>query len=82
MNWRVKKFQQGGQVEPQQQDPMMQLIQIAQQAIQEKNADLAFQVCQTLVELAQGGGQPQEQPQGGEGEQPVFAKGGRLLRRY
>lgn len=63
---------QGGQ------DPLMQLAQIAAQALQTKNCDAAMQVCQAFVQLlqhAQGGGAAQP-----EGE-PVYRRGGTLVRR-
>ena len=61
-------------------DPMMQLIQVAAQALQEQNCEAAMAVCQALVQLAQGGAggpAPEEAP----AEEPTFAKrGGRLMR--
>jgi len=79
--------QQGGQ------DPVMQLAQLAQQALQSQDCQAALAVCQgfmSLVQSAQGGGgaSPADgsggapagagAPQGG---QPVYRKGGRLVRR-
>lgn len=60
------------------QDPMMMLGEAAAQALQSQDCQIAMQVCQGLVALIQqmGGGAPQE-PQG----EPVFKKGGVLLRR-
>lgn len=92
----VKKFQQGGQMPAEEpmapeggapeaapadagaQDPMMMLFEAAAQALQAQDCQIAMQVCQGLLELAQqmSGGAPQE-PQG----EPVFRKGGVLLRR-
>lgn len=93
----VKKFQQGGEMAPAEQpmapeaapakevpaegggqDPMMMLGEAAAQALQSQDCQIAMQVCQGLVALIQqmGGGAPQE-PQG----EPVFKKGGVLLRR-
>lgn len=85
---KVKKLQQGGPVEapapaqpaPAPQDPMEQLIMAAVQALETQDPNLAMQVCQMLVELAQGG---PAQPEVGAAPagQAVFAKGGKLLRR-
>lgn len=92
----VKKFQQGGSMPAEEpmapeggapeaapadtggQDPMMMLAEAAAQALQAQDCQIAMQVCQGLMALVQqmGGGAPQE-PQG----EPVFKKGGVLLRR-
>lgn len=92
----VKKFQQGGEIPAEApmapeggapeaapadgagQDPMMMLAEAAAQALQAQDCQIAMQVCQGLMALVQqmGGGAPQE-PQG----EPVFRKGGVLLRR-
>lgn len=88
---RIKRFQEGGPMEapmeegapmegapaPEQggEDPMMQVLQIAQQALQEQNCEAAMAVCQALLQLAQGGGQ--EAP----AEEPTYARrGARLVR--
>ena len=66
-------------------DPMAMLIQGAQQAVQAQDCQIAMQVCQMLLELA-GGGAPAEAapaeaaPAPAEGE-PVYRRGGRLVRR-
>ena len=66
-------------------DPMAMLMQGAQQAVQAQDCQIAMQVCQMLLELA-GGGAPAEAapaeaaPAPAEGE-PVYRRGGRLLRR-
>lgn len=88
----LKKYQAGGEMPAQEapveggapaegtpapeggQDPMMQLIQAAAQALQSQDCQLAMQICQALVQMAQGGA-PEE-----TGE-PVYRKGGQLLRR-
>lgn len=88
-----KKFQAGGPMPagasapaPQGgEDPMAMLIQGAQQALQAQDCQIAMQVCQMLLELAGGGvpaeGAPAEAaPAPAEGE-PVYRRGGRLLRR-
>ena len=86
----IKKHQMGGQMAPENaapenpevapeqnvQDPLMQLAQMAAQALQSQDCNMAMQICQALVEIAQQAAAPQEAP----GE-PVFAKGGKLLRR-
>lgn len=87
---KVKKFQEGGAMEQapveqtapeeaaaQQQDPLMMLAEASMQALQNQDCQMAMQVCQALVQMlqqAQGGGTP------AQGE-PVFRKGGVLLRR-
>ena len=86
-----QKFQAGGPM-PEQggapqggEDPMMVLMQGAQQALQSQDCQIAMQVGQMLLELAGGGapqgGAPQEAaPAPAEGE-PVYRRGGRLVRR-
>ena len=85
----IKKHQMGGQMAPENaapenpevapeqnvQDPLMQLAQMAAQALQSQDCNMAMQICQALVEIAQ-----QSAPEEAPGE-PVFAKGGKLLRR-
>ena len=79
---KVRKNQQGGQIPAQpaqggqpEQDPMMIILQGAEQALQSKNCEQALQVCGALLEIAQGA--QQEQPQG----EPVYKKGGKLVKR-
>lgn len=59
-----------------QQDPIMQLAQLAVQALQNQDCNAAMQVCQVFVQMLQQN-QPQGQPQG----EPVFRKGGILVKR-
>lgn len=83
---KIKKFQEGGVVAPEQempqeapeqapaeaQDPMQQILQVAAQAVQTQNCEAAMAVCQALMQLAQGSAEqaPQE---------PTFAKRGAKL---
>ncbi len=89
-----RKFQAGGPMPagagapaPQGgEDPMMMLVQGAQQAVQAQDCEVAMQVCQMLLELAGAGAPapeaaaPEAAPAPAEGE-PVYRRGGRLLRR-
>lgn len=83
------KFQEGGPMPgaPAEQgggNPMDQLMQGAQQAVESGDCNIAMQVCQMLLQLAGGGGAPapeaEEAPVPAEGE-PVYRAGGRLVRR-
>ena len=88
-----RKFQEGGAMPagapaaaPQGgEDPMAMLMQGAEQAVSAQDCEIAMQVCQMLLELA-GGGAPAEAapaeaaPAPAEGE-PVYRRGGKLLRR-
>lgn len=59
-------------------DPLMEIAQMAMQALQSQDCQAAMQVCDAFVQLvqqAQGGGAPAEQ-----GE-PVYRKGGILVNR-
>lgn len=60
------------------QDPIMMLAQMSAQALQNQDCQIALQVCQVFLEIVNQmqGGAPQE-PQG----QPVFKRGGQLVRR-
>lgn len=87
MKVNIKKFQEGGAMAPQaapaqdpaaaQQDPMMQLAQMAAQALQSQDCNMAMQVCQILMQALQQGPAPaEEQP-----AEPVYRRGGTLVRR-
>ena len=67
-----------GPEEAPQEDPMMQILQVAAQAVQTQNCEAAMAVCQALIQIAQGAGgpAPAEAPQ-----EPTFARAGaRLVR--
>ena len=90
----ISKFQEGGAMPPQGgapapqggEDPMAMLMQGAQQAVEDQNCQIAMQVGQMLLELAGGGapgvapGPEAAAPAPAEGE-PVYRRGGRLVRR-
>ena len=86
MDLKFRKFQEGGAMPPaeeqpaapqqQEANPLIQLAQMAVQALESQDCNMAMQICQALVEIAQQASAPEEAP----GE-PVFAKGGKLLRR-
>lgn len=62
-------------------DPIMMIAQMAAQALQNNDGEMALQVCQAFLELVQqmsgeGGGAP-AQPQG----EPVYRKGGKIAYR-
>lgn len=96
MNINLRKFQDGGAApvasaptdqsqapDPSQgQDPLTQIAQMAMQALQNRDCNAAMQVCAAFVQMLQQSQQGQEQGTGQtpEGE-PVYRKGGRLLRR-
>lgn len=67
-------------------DPMAMLMQGAQQAVQAQDCEIAMQVCQMLLELAGAQAAPAQAapaeaaPAPAEGE-PVYRRGGRLVRR-
>lgn len=62
---------QGGE-----QDPIMILAQMSAQALQSQDCQMAMQVCQAFLDIVQQMQAPEE-PQG----EPVFRKGGSLVRR-
>lgn len=78
---------QGGAPAPQGgEDPQAMLLQGAQQAVQGQDCDIAMQVCQMLIQALGGeaapaqGAPPEATPPPAEGE-PVYRRGGRLVRR-
>ena len=81
----IKFMQQGGQApmpaeQAPAQDPLMMLAEAAVGALQNQDCGLAMQVCEGFVSLlqqAQGPAPVEAAPQG----QPVFKKGGKLLKR-
>jgi len=59
------------------QDPIMQIAQVAAEALQTQNCEAAMAVCEAflmLIEQSQGGAPPPGAPV----EQPVFKKGGKM----
>ena len=47
-----------------------------QQALESQDCNLAMQVCQALMQMAGGGGEPA--PAAPEGQEPVYRMGGKL----
>ena len=86
----IEKFQMGGAVEaaqpaPEQvsapapeQDPLMAVAQMATQALQNQDCNTAMQVCQIFLQIIQ---QMQGSPAPAPAGEPVFKKGGVLVRR-
>lgn len=69
-----------GAAQNQEQNPIMQLAQMAMQAVQTGDCQAALQVCEAFIQLIQQSsaeGAPQEAPQG----EPVYRQGGILVRR-
>lgn len=81
----VKKFQMGGAAPQGGEDPTQVLLQGAQQALQSQDCQMAMQVCQMLVEALGGasaeGGVPAAPGEGEAPAEPVYRRGGRLVRR-
>lgn len=79
----IKKFQEGGAA-PQQggEDPTAMLMQGAQQAVQNQDCQIAIQVCQMVLEMLGGASAEAGGPKaGGPQSEPVYRRGGRLVRR-
>jgi hypothetical protein len=82
---QIKKFQEGGAMPaeaapapaaaPAQEDPIAMLAEMSMQALQTQDCQIAMQVCEGFVALIQ-------QMQGGApAQEPVFRKGGKMLRK-
>lgn len=66
--------------QPQGENPIMQIAQMAMQALQSGDCQAALQVCEAFIQLIQqssGEAAPEEAPQG----EPVYRQGGVLSRR-
>lgn len=66
--------------QPQGENPLMQIAQMAMQALQSGDCQAALQVCEAFIQLIQqssGEAAPEEAPQG----EPVYRQGGVLSRR-
>ena len=82
---KITKFQQGGQApmpaeQTPAQDPLLQIAQIFAQGLQAGDCNLLAQGAEaflSLLQQAQGPAPVEAAPQG----QPVFKKGGKLLKR-
>lgn len=89
----VKKFQDGGQMAPEdptmgapaeaesapapQENPLMALAEMAAQALQSQDCNAAMQVCQAFIQLVQ-----QAEGSAPAPEEPVYQRrGGRLVRK-
>lgn len=82
----ITKFQEGGAMPANAptpaQDPVQMLAEMAMQALQGQDCQMAMQVCEgfvALIQQAMGGGQTPV-GQAPEGE-PVFKKGGKMVKR-
>lgn len=93
---KVEKFQEGGAAPAPEaqagapapaeggQDPIAQLVQLAQQALSSQDCQAAMAVCDGLLQVlqgAQGGGAEGGAPAGPEQGAPVYRKGGKLAKR-
>ena len=71
----------GPEMDPQGgQDPIMMIAQAAMQALETQDCNIAMQVCEAFIGLLQS---TQEAPAevGAPVEQPVFKKGGKLMKK-
>ena len=75
---------QGSQDASQGQDPVTQLAQLAQQAVENQDCDSAMSVCQGFLQMIQQMAGQQGGDQGDQGQSqgtPVYRAGGKLVRR-
>ena len=86
---KTKKFQTGGAVTPNDEtttpapqeggDPITELVNLAQQALESQNCEAAMAVCEGFMMLVTQSDQSQTPPP--PTDEPVYRKGGTLLRR-
>lgn len=90
MKLKVQKFQEGGAMPTEEapmeqeapvqgggpEDAIMQMAQLAMQALQNQDCESAMAVCQAFVEMIQA-----QQGGGAAPEEPVYRAGGKLVRR-
>lgn len=86
---KIKKFQMGGEVPVQtseeqapvqQQDPIMQIASMMAQALETGDCNISMQACEAFLMLLQQASAPAPVDQAPVG-QPVFKKGGKLIKR-
>lgn len=84
----ISKFQEGGPMPADAgmapapaEDPMLQLLEAANQAVQTGDCQIALSVAEGILALTQGGGAPVEPAAPPVEEAPVFRKGGKLVKR-
>ena len=81
---KVKKFQEGGAAPAPaaggEGDPLMQLAQMAAEALQSGDCNTALAVCEGFMQLVQEASQGQGGEAAPQGE-PVYKRGGTLVRR-
>ena len=58
--------------------PEEQILMACQQALQTQDCNLAMQVCQAIMQML--GGQQQAPPTAPQEQEPVYKKGGKLIR--
>lgn len=88
---KITKFQEGGQMAPAapapapaaggEQDPMAQILQIAQQAVEGGDCEAAMAACDGLLQLVAASQGGEAAPAGAEGSTPVYKRGGKLIKR-
>lgn len=80
--FKVKVLQEGGQMPATEAaggttpaDPLVEILQVATQAVQNNDCQAGLAVCAALIQMAQGGGGGEQAP-----AEPVMArKGGKLV---
>lgn len=86
----IRKYQMGGAAPatapaaaPEQaQDPVLQIAEMMAQALQTGDCNIAMQACEAFLMLLQQASGPEQAPVGQAPEgQPVFKKGGKVLKR-
>ena len=76
----VQEPQNGEPQAEQGENPIMQIAQLAVQALQNQDCQAAMQVCQAFIQMIQQSQQQATPEQAPEGE-PVYKKGGVLIKR-
>lgn len=86
----IRKFQMGGEAPAaapeaaptQAQDPVLQIAEMMAQALQTGDCNIAMQACEAFLMLLQQASGPEQAPVGQAPEgQPVFKKGGKMIKR-
>jgi hypothetical protein len=86
---QIKKYQMGGEAPAaapaapaQPQDPVMEVDSLMAQALQTGDCNIAMQACEAFLMLLQQASGPEQAPVGQAPEgQPVFKKGGKVVKR-
>lgn len=86
---KIKKYQEGGAMPAQtngtpvaqETNPIIEIANVMAQALQSGDCNMAMEACQAFLSFLQQAQEPPAEPIGQAEGQPVFKKGGKMVRR-